>query len=274
MLIIPYSQLNNCSLASWTLAIKRKLNTNDTKATIKILARIFNYWSFILHLSMTENPTQSSLAEDAFWDVKLKPYSYVRTYILLSMTVYNVVPGRDWRVFEWDLTVTQFHQSILWSQKLWYGAVGALAFKPRSNEDASRCKLMRVASLACVWPPTRINSHQLASTCINLHRLWAVSNFDASTCKSTRVFARLTGHESCCMRVVDKFWTASGFYFVATGSTKLLSVFLVNFRSTLIDSHATLVLVWPSNHASPCKSMQTLVCQLASTRILVWPGLY
>ena len=134
--------------------------------------------------------------------------------------------------------------------------------KPRSNEDASWCKLIRVASLACVWPPTRINSRQFASTLTCL-KFW---------CKSTRVFARLTGHESC-MRVVDKFWTASGFYFVATGSTKLLRVFLVNFRSTLIDSHATLVLVWPSNHASSGKSMKTLVGQLASTRILVWPGL-
>ena len=104
------------------------------------------------------------------------------------------------------------------------------------------------------------NSHQLAST-LSCLKFW---------CKSTRVFARLTGHESC-MRVVDQFWTASGFYFVATGSTKwpkLLSVFLVNFRSTLIDSHATLVLVWPSNHASPCKLLfansylPTLICQL------------
>ena len=67
------------------------------------------------------------------------------------------------------------------------------------------------------------------------------------------------------MRVVEKFWTASGFYFVATDSTKLLSVFLVNFRSTLIDSHATLVLVWPSNHASPCKLLFANLHQLASS---------
>ena len=163
---------------------------------------------------------------------------------------------------------SQSHLIVYQHYGSWNREVGGLntpwpRMKPRSNEDASWCKLMRVASLACVWPPTRINSHQL----------WTVSNFNASTCKSTRVFARLTGHESCCMRVVDKFWTASGFYFVATGSTKLLSVFLVNFRSTLIDSHATLVLVWPSNHASSCKSMQTVVCQLASTRTLVLPGL-
>ena len=137
--------------------------------------------------------------------------------------------------------------------------------KPRLNEDASWCKLMRVASLACACMTA--NSHQLAST-LSCLKFW---------CKHMQVnesfFARLTGHESCCMRVVDKFWTASGFYFVATGSTKRLSVFLVNFRSTLIDSHASLVLVWPSIHASSCKSMQTLVCQLVSTRILVWPGL-
>ena len=128
------------------------------------------------------------------------------------------------------LIVYQHHGS--WNREVGGPNTPWPRLKPRSNEDASWCKLMRVARLACVWPPTRINSHQL----------WAVSNFDASTCKSTRVFARLTIavvlHESCCMRVVDKFWTASGFYFVATGSTKLLSVFLVNFRSTLIDSHA------------------------------------
>ena len=132
-----------------------------------------------------------------------------------------------------------------------------LRLPANSHQLASTCINLHQLASTC------INLHQLASTCINLHQLWAVSNW--FWCKSTRVFARLTGHESCCMRVVDKFRTASGFYFVATGSTKLLSVFLVNFRSTLIDSHATLVLVWPSNHASSCKLLFANLHQLASS---------
>ena len=146
--------------------------------------------------------------------------------------------------------------------------------------DASCKSRLRLTANLHQLASTRINSHQLASTCINFELSQILMQAHASQREfllawpvmSFCSFDRLL-HESCCMRVVDKFWTASGFYFVATGSTKLLSVFLVNFRSTLIDSHATLVLVWPSNHASSCKSMQTLVCQLASTRILVWPGL-
>ena len=131
------------------------------------------------------------------------------------------------------------------------------AIVTRMRVDASWCELQVSLAFDRQLASTRINSRQLAST-LSCLKFW---------CKSTRVFARLTGHESC-MRVVDKFWTASGFYFVATGSTKwpkLLSVFLVNFRSTLIDSHATLVLVWPSNHASPCKLLFANLHQLASS---------
>ena len=88
----------------------------------------------------------------------------------------------------------------------WIFAVSKATLSQRIlSPGQTACKSMQVSDLrstcvSIVWPPTCVDLHRLATTCVDLRWLWSISNLDASRRK---FFYRLATRR----RQVDTSWS-------------------------------------------------------------------
>ena len=110
------------------------------------------------------------------------------------------------------------------------------SIKARSNEDESWWESMRVATLASVWPPTLIHSHQLSSTLINFELVQILMRVDKSLCAFDRSWELMRVAKVlavCCKNVF-----------------KLLVVHSLQLWVSLILSSSIIFVCWPTPPAN------------------------